>query len=424
MNKNFKYSNNLPLLIFTIEGILYALLTNLVNNNNNLFALRLGASDFQVSLVSSLPQFIGVLVLIPIGILTDRMQNKQKVVTTSLLCIALVYLLIGFVPALGNIKLIVFLILLSISIGPMTSYNASWQAYFSDVVPFERRNKVLTLRTGCVFIINIATPFVTGALLASVSDNNQKIRYHQIFYFIGVALLVMQVLTLKRMKEGTRVIETSAFKLSEFKSTLKVLVKHKPFMKFLVVALFFYATWQADWTLFFLGEVNYLHMNEVWISYVSIGSAIAQFVTIGFWSRVNEKFGPKFGIIFTSLGLSLCPVGMIIATSLPLKHPQLIFLIINTLGNLALANTSLSIPQYLLLSIPENNKTLSISIYTVCITLSNAIIPMTGVKVYTILGGNLEALHKVFWSLFVLRLIAATFWFINWKDSKKDININ
>lgn len=434
MNRNFKYSIagriksqietyftplNRPLLIFSVEGILFALITSMINNNNNLFALRLGASDFQVSLVSSIPQFVGVLVLIPVGILTDRMFNKQKMVIASLISLAIFYVMIGFVPVLGSYKLLAFLILLSLSIGPLTSYNASWQAYFSDVVPFEGRNRVLTMRTGGMFFISICTPLLTGALLASVLENSKKIRFHQMFYFTAAVILMLQLVTLKQIKDG-HAKERNYIKLSEFKTTVRDLINHKPFMKFLGTALFFYITWHADWTLYFLGQVNYLKMNEAWLSYVSIGSALAQFLTIGLWSRINERIGPRFGIIFGNLGLALCPICMIVGTSLPSSYATVVFLVMNTFANLALANVALNLPQYLLLSIPERNKTLSISIYTVFVTLSNAIMPMAGVKLYTIFGANLRALQGVFWALFLLRLVSSALWFLNWKKSKRD----
>ncbi|MDF2801008.1 MAG: Major Facilitator Superfamily transporter [Anaerocolumna sp.] len=408
---------NRPLLIFSIEGIFFAIISNMINNNNNLFALRLGASDLQVSLVSSIPQFVGVLVLIPVGILTDRMRNKQRMVTLSLFLLAFFYVMIGFVPILGEYKLLAFLVLLSLSIGPLTSYNASWQAYFSDVVPFEGRNRVLTMRTGSMFLINIGTPLVTGALLASVLGNSEKIRFHQIFYFTAAVILIIQIFTLKKIKEG-EAVERNFIKLSELKITLSDLVHHKPFMKFLGTALFFYLTWHADWTLYFLGQVNYLKMNEAWLSYVSIGAAAAQFLTIGLWSRINERIGPRFGIIFGNLGLALCPICMIVGTSLPISYAPVVFLIMNTFANFALANVSLSLPQYLLISIPEHNKTLSIAIYTVFITLSNAIMPMAGVKIYTLLGANLNALQMVFWGLFVLRIMSSGLWCLNWRKTR------
>ncbi|MFV0342552.1 MAG: MFS transporter [Anaerocolumna sp.] len=410
---------NRPLLVFSVEGILYALICNMLYNNNNLFALRLGASEFQVSLVSSIPQFVGVLVLIPVGILTDRMRNKQFVVTTSLLVLSILFVMIGFSPFFGEFSFMVFLILVSLSIGPLTSYNTSWQAYFSDVVPFEGRNRVFTVRTSCVFFINFCSPLITGAILASFLMNSDKIRVHQLFYFLGAVILFVQIFFLKKLKEG-QAVEQNFIKLSELKNTVLDLIHHKPFTKFLGAALLFYITWHIDWTLYFLGQVNYLNMNESWLSFVSIGAAIAQFLTIGFWSRINDRIGPKFGMILANLGLALCPICMIVGTSLSVSYAPVIFILMNTFANLTIANVALNIPQYLLISIPARNKTLSIAIYTVFITLSNAIMPMFGVKLYTLLGANLKALQTVCWIIFILRILSSLKWFLNWWSDRSN----
>lgn len=135
---------------------------------------------------------------------------------------------------------------------------------------------------------------------------------------------------------------------------------------------------------------------------------------MGIWSKINSKQGVRFAIIFGSLGLALCPVGMIISTSINSAHAKLIFLILNTIFNITLATTSLNILQCLLQVIPERNKTLNISIYTSLVMLSNGIMPLVGVAIYQKLGGDLRAFHIIFWIIFILRLIATFLWAIRW----------
>jgi hypothetical protein len=53
------------MILFAIEGILFTLVNNMVNNNNNLFALRLGASDIQISLLTTFSQIAGLIFLVP-----------------------------------------------------------------------------------------------------------------------------------------------------------------------------------------------------------------------------------------------------------------------------------------------------------------------------------------------------------------------
>lgn len=129
---------------------------------------------------------------------------------------------------------------------------------------------------------------------------------------------------------------------------------------------------------------------------------------------MNHKFGVRFGIIFGNLGLAFCPICMIVATGLPLPQGQVAFLIMNTLANITLAAVNLNMMQCLLQVVPENNKTLYISLYTVLVTLSNAFMPLVGVVLYTKLGADLEALQLTFWIIFVVRIISTGRWGLRW----------
>ena len=405
-------------MLFALEGMLITVVNNLVGNNNNIFATRLGASDLQLSLLTTIPQLVGLMVLIPGGILTDRLKNKRSMVMVSLLLLTVFYALIGCVPMLQSNRFTAFLILFAASVGPMTIYNVSWQAYFSDMVSTKEQNHIITYRTALTFVIGIIIPLVSGSLLAAANTNDGKIRLHQIYFWIGAVLLLLQVMVLKQIK-GTPVSSSAGRQNDQLKGVIAELLHNKKFLGFVSVAIFFYVTWHVDWTLYFIGQVNYLKLNEAWLSYVNIGNAVVQFITIGFWSRLNNKFGVRFGIIFGNIGLALCPICMIVATSLPLPQGQVAFLIMNTLANITLAAVNLNMVQCLLQVVPENNKTLYISIYTVLVTLSNAFMPLIGVLIYTKLGADLNALQLVFWGIFVFRVISTGRWFLRWWRLRK-----
>lgn len=414
-----KAPRNHVMRLFTYEGILITLINNLVGSHNNLYATRLGAGDYELGLVTMLPQLVGMAVLIPGGILTDSLKNKRDMVTSALMTVAGVYILIGFVPALGYSKLGAFLALLALSSAPMTIYNVSWQAYFSDVVHPNGRNGILAVRSSISFLIGITITLTAGALLSSASTNAEKISIHQVFLWVAAGLLLLQVYVLKKIPSNVTT-QTKRLKLVDLKKAFKDLIHNRKFLGFVSVAIFFYMTWHIDWTLYFIGQTQYLGMNEAWLSYVNIGNAIIQFLTMGIWSRINSRHGVRFAIIFGSLGLTLCPVGMIIGTSISTGNARLIFLIMNTLFNISLATTSLNILQCLLQVIPENNKTLNISVYTALVMLSNGLMPLAGVSIYRNLGADLQALQTIFAVIFVLRIIATGLWALRWWILRKD----
>jgi MFS family permease len=401
------------MILFTIEGILFTLVNNMINNNNNLFAMRLGASDMEISLLTTFSQIAGLIFLIPGAVMTDRLANKRRMLVISLSMLTAAYFLIGFVPAFGAYRYPAFLILMSISVCPLTIYNTSWQAYFSDVVAVEHRNRVLSKRTAGTFLAGIVISIVTGTLLASAPDTQGKILIHQIFFWVGCVLLMLQVFVITRIKNTSVGVKT-VIGLKDLAKAITGLFKSKRFLGFFGVALFFYISWQIDWTLYFLGQVRYLGMNEAWLSYVSIGGTLVQFLSVGFWSKLNEKRGVRFGIIPGGLCLIGCPLAMIIGTSLPASVGPTVFLILHTIFNLTFATIPLNILQCLLQVIPEQNKTLSISIYTVFISLSNAFMPMLGVKLYSVLGGDLPAFQLTFVIICIIRVISLGLWILRW----------
>lgn len=413
-----KFARNISMdrrntLLFAYEGVLITLIINFINNNNNLFATRLGATNFELGLLASLPQVVGMLVLIPGAIFTDRMKNKRRMIIVSLCMLAAFYFIIGFVPMMGEYRLIIFLMLISLSIGPMTMYNASWQAYFSDVVPIEIRNKTFTVRTKWTFIVNIVAPLLTGTLLASALTNDEKLKFHQGFLWFGCIFIVIQIFVLRKISGGNSEY-ISELKLKDLKNSAVQLVHNKRFLGFIGVALLFYMGWQADWALYYIGQITYIKLNEAWLAYVNVGGALMQFATIGFWSRMNEKHGVRFGIIIGGFALSIFPLIMIFCSTLPSNLAPIVFLVLSTLANFAFATVNLNIMQCLLQVIPEKGKTLNISIYTLLILLSNAIMPIVGVKIYTSFGSNVSALQKTFLIIFCIRIAATVLWFLRW----------
>jgi MFS family permease len=398
---------------FTVEGILFTLVNNMINHNNNLFAMRLGASDIEISLLTTFAQITGLVFLIPGAIITDRLPDKRRMVVTALLLLSASYLLIGFAPFFGSYRYYAFLVLLSIAMCPLTLYNMSWQAYFSDVIAIEHRNRILSTRTAGTFLAGIAVSLVCGNLLAAAAGTDAKIRIHQGFFWTACVLLIIQVIVLRRIEsgsEGTRKIVS----LSEIKATVAGLFRNKIFLSFFGASLFFHMTWQLDWTLYFLGQVRYLGLDEAWLSYVSIGGTLVQFLSVGLWRRVNEKTGVRFGIILGSAGLTCCTLSMLAATSVPASAGPVLFLVLHTLSNVTFATIPMNLLQCLLQGIPEKNKTLSISIYTVFIALSNAFMPVTGVRIYTAFGADLNAYQAAFRIIFCLRLISTGLWILRW----------
>jgi len=416
---------------YAMDGLLAALAVNIASNNNNLFALRLGAGDYQLSLVQFLPQLFTMLILIPGGLFTGSLHNKRRIIIGALITGAIGYLLCALSPLFkfanaGNefnptYSIYFFLAFLALAAGAIATYNISWQSFFPEVVDIQKRNHVLTMRSHMDVFISIPLPLLVGAILLHTAAGRGKIIVHQSFYLCAALFLVLAAINYRRIK-AVRPAAPKRVSFFETKKAIKSLVHNKHYLLFIAAALFFYMTWHSDWTLYFIGQVTYLKMNEFQIGLTTLGATTAQFFTMRFWSRVNEKHGVVLPVTFGILGLSLCPVAMIISTSLPVSIGPYVFLPLHAIVSLPLATTTLNMLQCLLQVADEEYRSFSISVYTCLVCLSNAVMPVAGIALYRALGGDRNGLRLTFAIIFTLRIVAAFLWLLRRRWQKTNSN--
>jgi len=428
---NFAGSNPVAMR-YAMDGLLAALAVNILSNNNNLFALRLGAGDYQLSLVQFLPQMFTMMILVPGGIFAGSLHNKRRMVIGSLIIGVAGCLLCALSPyfrlanfandSSSSYSIYFFLSFLSLTAGAIAMYNISWQSFFPDVVDINERNRVLTMRAHMDVFISIPLPLLVGTVLIKAATGREKIIAHQGFYFCAALFLVLAALNYRRIK-AVRHIVPKQVSFLELKNAARSLLHNKQYLLFVGTAIFFYMTWHFDWTLYFIGQVNYLKMNEFQVGLTTLGATAAQFFTMRFWSRRNEKYGVVLPVTFGILGLSLCPVAMIIALSLPAFIAPYVFLALHAIVSLPLAVITLNMLQCLLQVADEEYRSFSLSVHTCLVCLSNAVMPVAGVALYRSLGGDRNGLRIAFAIIFTLRIVAVFLWLSRYRILKRNGNL-
>ena len=357
-----------------------------------------------------------MIILLPGGIITDVFRKEKKMLVVSSITTCIVYFALGFLPFFTEFKFSAFLMFISLSTGASTLYAVAWQSYFPETVAAEKRNTIMTIKTFESIVLSIIIPFMTGYLLTHLNNNTHKIIAHQIFFIISAILIIFQINVLRKINPiSESVANFPKISLGIIKEACSELLRNNKYLLFLGVIIFFYAAWHMDWTLYYIGQTQYLDFNETQLSYVVIGGTLAQCLTLRFWSRVNKRKGAAFSMLFGIMGLSLCPVSMNIATSISSSVNKPVFIILHAIAYLLYAPISLSLYQCILQVLDEKYKTISISIFSLLVSLSNAVMPVLGVLIYKNLGRNLTGLHKVNFLVFALRIVAACLWWLLWK---------
>ncbi|MDF2987542.1 MAG: putative rane protein [Eubacterium sp.] len=365
-------------MFFMFEGAVGAIILNLANPFFSMFARRMGANDYEIGLISSLPALVGIMALIPGSILVDRSSSKKKTVAFLILLFGIMYPLAALTPFLDNYKVPLFVTVIALMNWPFSVFNISWQSFFSDVMA-ARFNTSFTQRTRAATVMGTATSLGAGLLLSYIPKNDaERIIMYQVFFCLSLILAIIQSWFLMKVTAPPvlKSNEEKSNSLSLVKESLKNLVTHKEFRVFVILAFIFHVSWHMGWPLFFIYQVDVVGINEAWLSYVNVAVGFAGVLTYTFWGRVIEKKGARFGLVIGTLGLALNALTIILV-----KSPYML-LIQSTVTGLTFSAFSLAIFENLIEVVPQKNKTINIALYTTLINISQFLSPMLGVWFY------------------------------------------
>lgn len=380
MKKTFRSMNTYERnsFFFVWEGAVGSIILNLANPFFSMFAKRMGAGDFHIGLLSSLPALIGILSLIPGAMMVDRRQDKKGIVAFYILFIGFLYPLAALTPYAGSFKVIIFIFVIALLNWPFTVFNIAWQSFFSDVLPPPESNIAYARRSKAATLFGALTYLLAGFILSSIPrTDEERVMIYQIFFILSFGLALCQAFLLYNVK-GYELPEKddSTSSLRMVIRNFKELIANKPFMEFTLVSLIFHFAWQMAWPIFFIYHVDYLHANEAWLSYIGVVNSLASVVTFSFWRKIIDKRGVKWTVMIGAAGLAFNPILTVSARSL------FVVLLVNIGVGLTSASFQLSLFQNLMEVVPSRGKTMNIAIYTAMISISGFISPMIGVWIY------------------------------------------
>ena len=405
------------MLLFALEGVLIQYITSINNFGNNLYAMNLGASDVQIGLVQTVANLTAVLLLLPSGLVGERLRSPRTLPVFTLALMGVMYFFFGSVPAMGEGRMTFFFVFLALTSGLLAVYNAQWQSFFGDVVAEPRdRNGVFAFRNRFMFFIGTLTPLLCGAAMSACAQSAEKLGVLRVFYYSCGAAMLIAALVLRRMPVSDRLRVENGFSLADAKAALLEAAHSRAFRSFFFCILFFYLSWHIDWSMWFIAQTQYVGMTELDMSVLNALSCVGQLLTIGLFARLNQKRGVGFSLLFGIGGLVLCPVTICVCLALPPALRPGAFVVLVALLYAPQSSINLCVVQMLLSVLPERGRSFLVSLYTILVTLSNSLMPLLGVHLYTALGADARALFALNAGVFLWRLIALSLFIARYKQ--------
>lgn len=405
--QGFQGHAGIVLLLFGIEGIFLQFATSINSMGNTLYATSMGATDSQIGMIQMIPNLIACVLLFPLGILSDRLKSTKTVPLAALIVMAIAYFCMGTVPLLGEARMLGFFCCLAFTVGGLAVYNGMWQDFFGAVTRIDERNSVFAFRNRFMFLIGIIAPIICGILMGFFPTNEGTQMILRLFFYTTGVLMLLQAYVIAKIPGGQRSAESLAalkakrFSPKDVSTAISDAAHNKDFLLFFFPVLFFYIGWHMDWSMWYIGMTQYVHMDASTISIYNGIFSVGQLIAIGIIAKLVARKGPDFTILIGMFGVILCPISMMICANLPTSISPWIFTALITIVNAPQCAIALCVVQMLLKVVPERNRSLIISLYTMVITLSNSLTPFLGVQLYTVLGAN----HFAFYFVNIFTLI-------------------
>ncbi|MGN7478899.1 MFS transporter [Solibacillus silvestris] len=349
------------------HGMASAVAQNMSNSYIPIFAMTiLGATNYQVGLISSLPPLVTLLMTLPAAILLNRAIEQKRLVAFSVLAARFVFLLIAFVSyvpgSFGSWLLLGLIAAMSI---PNTMANMGWQTFIGNIIEDHRRAQFFSDRNRLLTIVGLVVTLVIGIVMRDATANAMT---YQILFMFTFLIGVVELIFLMKHDEPIREVNKEKKRAMNW-----VIFKDNQYVLFLVVALVFNFGWQMAWGLFNIYNIRYAEATIFWISMFNVGSMVAQIFSFSLWRKWSQKHGNMRVFVWVAFGMSTAPLLTVLSTN----HYYLVVMFV--LSGFFVSGTVLILFNLLLENSPEDVRTYCITTYNVLLAVIAFISPQIGI---------------------------------------------
>lgn len=364
------------------HGMVSTVATNLASNYFPIFAISiLGASNYQVGLISSLPPLVALIMTIPAAVILNRLEEQKKTVALSVLWARVLFLLlIGVVYLQSSMQAWTFLLIIALMNVPGTISNVGWQTLISGMISDERRGTFFSDRNRLLTLVGMVTTLIIGIVMKKETDNAAA---YQTLFFMAFAFGVLEVVFLMKHKETIKAKQVKEPKNSSMDWSI---FKDRGYKWFLIAALCFNFTWQMAWGLFNIYNVKYAHATILWISIFSVANQLVQIFSYPLWKKWAEQKSNTLMLVWVAAGMATAPFLNALSTNLY----YLTF--VSMTSGFFVSGTVLLLFNLLLEQSPKEKRTYCITTYNILLSFVAFIAPQIGIWLLEI-GGIITALN-------------------------------
>lgn len=400
------FGNKENMKYYTLNGILFTIVTIFTKGYAIKFLDRLGGNSFHYSLFNALPGFIAIFTILPGIIMIQKARHKRKILENFFYLSRAFPLLLAIVPFLPEgIRPLSFVLVYGLMNFPESISATALQSFTGDVFAPKDRAEALTSRNSLSQIAQLAFSILVGFVLSMSTTNRGAIITYQVLIVLGFLIGLKEVSFLKKLKETA--VESTPEKVHVLES-LKGLFGHKSFRSFLYCSLVFHFGWQSGWPLFNLYQITYLGADEKWLTIIAVATAFFSVVSFPFWQKMVKKRGNKFAIILVTFGMGLTPILYAVSETL------IIITLMQAVIGFFTAGFAVVMLGSLLEASPPGERLLSTALHATLTSVTLAVAPLIGNVVFERFG-----IHNAMYFTASLRILGSLTFLIRFLRSEE-----
>jgi len=305
-----------------LSGLWFGPIEGGIFNYLPVFLARLGASASVISLLTSLPSFLGIMTYLPGGAYVERQRNLVRVLVQAVFLSRTVYPLIVLAPLIvpGDTLPLVIAILWTVASLPAAIHMPAFAALMQRAIPAQRRAKFNGARWGLMSLVSGAMIALFGFLLdrtafplgyqivfiASIAASMMNLYY---FNKIEVAPTERAPANSHRQLPGEPAAPHSARgRLDRLRQFMLDFTAHPLFIRFNISSFSFRVALMMPAGLYSVYWVQELHANDSWIGLRGTAGYAALVLGYALWGRMANRIGHRALLLACGVISALYPV--------------------------------------------------------------------------------------------------------------------
>lgn len=372
------------------------------------YALLVGANDFQVALIMSIPLIAQVMNIFSVHAIEHFGRRKWISGIFSVMGRSL-WALLAVIPLIQSFSshAIALTIIVFGTLSAMLSFSSTpWLSWMADLVPAKIRGRYFGKRNMILGIVTMGASIGAGKTLDYFKQMNSLEIGYFIVLMIAVVCGIIAFIFLTRQPEPPY-RRMPSYNFMSYVLQPFYVSRFRRLLYFYIFFIFAMGIASSYFPVYLLKTLKWSFSN---IALLSIGSAIMTLITQPLWGRIIDRVGNKPVITITVLGITPLPVIYLIST------PQFSWFIWFDMffTGIFWAGFNLVIFNMVIYSLPEQGRPAFLAIQAALIGMTNFIAMILGGFLaqqlsnfsINILGQTFINYHALFLLTLILRILS------------------